>query len=141
MSNVKFKVRVINKTKPDQAAKFFNWDIANSAYAKNAGWTIEDPELNEKLIANGHDPLPEAPKAEVPKQEPKPEAPKEEPKKKEEVKEQSTSEQVKEELEEEEEVIDYDKLSWPELKDAAKDEGINTHGKKKVDIISELKDN
>ncbi len=138
MSNVKFKVRVINKTKPDQAAKFFNWDIANSAYAKNAGWTIEDPELNEKLIANGHDPLPEAPKVEAPKEEKK-ETPKEE--KEEEVKEdKTTTDQVKEELEEEE-VIDYDKLSWSELKDAAKDEGINTHGKKKVDIISELKDN
>ncbi len=141
MSNVKFKVRVINKTKPDQAAKFFNWDIANSAYAKNAGWTIEDPELNEKLIANGHDPLPEAPKVEAPKEEKK-ETPKEQPKeeKKEEAKEKSTSDQVKEELEEEE-VIDYNKLSWSELKDAAKDKGINTHGKKKVDIISELKDN
>ncbi len=141
MANLKFKVRVVNKTKGELASRWFNYDIATSPAATNGGWVIEDPELDEKLKANG---VTET-KAEV-KEQPK-EAPKEEIKE-DKPQEKSITDQVKEEVKESdegkddtEEAPDYDKMSFPELRAAAKHKGINSFGKKKVDIINELKGN
>lgn len=132
MPNLKFKVRVVNRIKTELAQRWFNYDIATSKAAKDSGWVIEDPELNEKLKANGLETI------DAIKQELKPEVKSEkevEEQVKESKEEKSTADQVKEELE----TPDYDKMSFPDLRTAAKEKGINTFGKKKVDIIEELK--
>lgn len=141
MANLKFKVRVVNKTKGELASRWFNYDIATSPAATNGGWVIEDPELQEKLKANG---VVET-KPEVKEQ--VKEAPKEQPKE-EKPQEKSTTDQVKEEVKESDEkkddteqAPDYENMSFPDLRIAAKDKGINSFGKKKVDIINELKGN
>jgi len=66
MSNQKFKVRVVNKIKPDLAQKWFNYDIATSKAAKDGGWVIEDPDLEAKLIANGVVEAPTVKKEDIP---------------------------------------------------------------------------
>lgn len=138
MPNLKFKVRVVNRIKTELAQRWFNYDIATSKAAKDSGWVIEDPELNEKLKANGLEAI-DAIKQELKPEEKSEKEVKEQVEEKPEVKEEekTTTDQVKDELKKEE--VDYDKLSFPDLRTAAKEKGINTFGKKKVDIIAELK--
>lgn len=113
----KFKVRV---RKQSGLIAYYNYDIALEFGAKE-GFTIEDPELHEKLAANGLAPV---------KKEAKPIE--------HEVKKQPKEETNEPKIEDSKEEVDYSKMKMPELREKAKEKGINSFGLKKVDLIKEL---